>query len=111
MFTRIKGLAVWNPSHRKMQTCIVVSLLFFPGCFRIVGIQVLTSYKRSSLDSSRIETKSFKELHTLWYVLLRERNVLATQREERRRLGIGSRVDGVLNAKRGFRVSFFEYLF
>lgn len=31
--------------------------------------------------------------------------MLATQREERRRLGIGSRVDGVLNAKRGFRVS------
>jgi large subunit ribosomal protein L47 len=32
--------------------------------------------------------KSFKDLHTLWYVTLRERNLLATQREEARRAGI-----------------------
>ena len=32
--------------------------------------------------------KSFKDLHTLWYVTLRERNLLATQKEEARRAGI-----------------------
>ena len=29
--------------------------------------------------------KEFKELHQLWYVLVKERNVLYTQREEARR--------------------------
>ncbi|KAJ7459862.1 mitochondrial 39-S ribosomal protein L47 (MRP-L47)-domain-containing protein [Mycena latifolia] len=38
--------------------------------------------------ASELRLKSFKDLHTLWYVLVRERNLLATQREEMRRMGI-----------------------
>ncbi|POY75468.1 hypothetical protein BMF94_1370 [Rhodotorula taiwanensis] len=41
-----------------------------------------------SYSSAELRLKSFTELHQLWYVLLRERNVLLTQREEARRLRV-----------------------
>ncbi|KAJ7109733.1 mitochondrial 39-S ribosomal protein L47 (MRP-L47)-domain-containing protein [Mycena crocata] len=41
-----------------------------------------------SWEASELRLKSFKDLHTLWYVLLRELNLLATQREEMRRMGV-----------------------
>lgn len=56
-----------------------------------------------SWTTAELREKSFRDLHILWYVLLRERNVLATQREERRRLGLA--LDGELLTRRGFRVS------
>lgn len=37
--------------------------------------------------AEELRRKSFRDLHTLWYVVARERNLLATQREEARRLG------------------------
>ncbi|KAL0961149.1 hypothetical protein HGRIS_006121 [Hohenbuehelia grisea] len=41
-----------------------------------------------SWTAAELRLKSFQDLHTLWYVVLRERNLLATQLEEARRLGI-----------------------
>lgn len=58
-----------------------------------------------SWAASELRQKSFADLHTLWYVLLKELNVLATQREERRRLGISAKEGGELITKRAFRVS------
>lgn len=58
-----------------------------------------------SWTSKELRQKSFEDLHILWYKLIREKNVLATQREERRRLNIPSSYGGELITKRVFRVS------
>lgn len=39
-----------------------------------------------SWTAPELRRKSFEEMHALWYILLRERNVLLTQREEARRI-------------------------
>ncbi|KAI5122807.1 hypothetical protein M0805_000149 [Coniferiporia weirii] len=41
-----------------------------------------------SWNAVELRRKSFKDLHTLWYIVLRERNLLATQRAEAKRLGV-----------------------
>ncbi|KAH7913402.1 mitochondrial 39-S ribosomal protein L47 (MRP-L47)-domain-containing protein [Hygrophoropsis aurantiaca] len=59
-----------------------------------VGYETVESRDSIAEDSGRswkaieLRRKSFKDLHTLWYVLVRERNLLATQREEARRIGV-----------------------
>ncbi|KAF9475657.1 MRP-L47-domain-containing protein [Pholiota conissans] len=58
------------------------------------GYEVVDTPQESQLHSGRawqaaeLRNKSFKDLHTLWYVVLREKNLLATQKEEARRMGV-----------------------
>lgn len=44
-----------------------------------------------SWSAFELRRKSFEDLHKLWYVMVRERNVLLTQREEARRLRVDLR--------------------
>ncbi|KAG9119014.1 54S ribosomal protein L4 mitochondrial [Ceratobasidium sp. 392] len=54
----------------------------------LVPTHKTNDYSGRSWLASELRRKSFKDLHTLWYVLARERNLLATQTQESRRLEI-----------------------
>jgi len=49
-------------------------------------------YSGRAWSAAELRRKSFKDLHTLWYVVLRERNLLETQSLEAKRLGIASQL-------------------
>ena len=51
-------------------------------------MKIWFNYSGRSWKSYELRRKSFKDLHTLWYIVLRERNLLATQAAEGRRQGI-----------------------
>ncbi|KAF8755262.1 Mitochondrial 39-S ribosomal protein L47 (MRP-L47) [Rhizoctonia solani] len=57
----------------------------------IVPRHRVNDYSGRAWLASELRRKSFKDLHTLWYVLARERNLLATQAAEARRLNIQCR--------------------
>lgn len=57
-----------------------------------------------SWKAAELRRKSFKDLHTLWYVLVRERNLLAAQKEEARRIGV-SNPESLAGVKKAVQVS------
>ena len=71
--------------------------------FLFVGSLDMTTSAGRAWSAAELRRKSFRDLHTLWYVLLRERNLIATQMESYRRSSIGP--DVVVNVrKRDYQV-------
>ena len=63
----------------------------------------VTTFAGRAWTAAELRRKSFRDLHTLWYVLVRERNLIATQLELVRRSAISSGM--VMNVhKRGYQV-------
>ena len=100
------------------------------GFFRKINKDGVTTYDSIPFNSghklqfgrawtaAELRRKSFLDLHTLWYVLLRERNLCATQLEEGRRLGImrttlgdGNCLSNGRKVRRWSIIAFFLYVF
>jgi hypothetical protein len=62
-------------------------------------------------EAAELRRKNFKDLHTLWYVCVRERNLLATQRAEFRRLRIelSPQLTGLMDKDRRVRAYLFRF--
>ena len=56
-------------------------------------------------NAAELRRKSFRDLHTLWYVLVRERNLIATQMESYRRANVAFGIlENVQNRDRQVRL-------
>lgn len=55
------------------------------------SILSITNYLGRPWTARELRRKSFQDLHVLWYVLARERNLLATQRQTVARYGMKDR--------------------
>ncbi|KAJ2848763.1 54S ribosomal protein L4 mitochondrial [Coemansia erecta] len=58
---------------------------FFQGGERLPKVHQQTG---RAWAASELRQKSWEDLHKLWYLVLKERNVLASQNEEAKRLGV-----------------------
>ncbi|EMR09775.1 hypothetical protein PNEG_01959 [Pneumocystis murina B123] len=55
--------------------------------------------------ASELRLKSFDDLHRLWYICLKERNIIATQRHERRRLRIFTGIEEAIKRDKQVRLT------
>ncbi len=70
---------------------------------RACSIDVGLFLQGRAWSAAELRRKSFRDLHTLWYVLLRERNLIATQMETYRRASVPFGVLGNVE-KRAYQV-------
>lgn len=90
-------------------TTLLPSGACFPDKFRFILTYVGFFLLGRAWEAPELRRKSFKDLHTLWYVVLRERNLLATQAAEKRRLSTREDMNDRVKAANVCR--FYEYHF
>ena len=71
--------------------------------FSLWVASILTTFTGRSWTAAELRRKSFRDLHTLWYVLLRERNLIETQMECFRRSSVPTGMIANVH-KRGYQV-------
>ncbi|KAI7865400.1 mitochondrial 39-S ribosomal protein L47 (MRP-L47)-domain-containing protein [Spinellus fusiger] len=103
LFQRITRAVHWLPSVRSLstgRTLLAENTTQTPSVqstglyqfFENNAILPRQLWTGRSWKADELRAKSFDDLHKLWYVLLKERNLLATQRESARRLRLSDQI-------------------
>ncbi|KAJ2511958.1 54S ribosomal protein L4 mitochondrial, partial [Coemansia sp. RSA 2049] len=87
MFGRVTAITRQLSTRRATQNSLITRGLeeFFEGGERLPKKPEQTG---RAWAASELRLKSWEDLHKLWYVVLKERNILASQTEEANRLGV-----------------------
>jgi len=111
MVSSVKSQALTS-SERTNSRCLKLQNLgrFLQVCIHYIALlPPLNGPIGRSWKAAELRNKSFKDLHTLWYVSLREKNLMATQKEEVRRMGVTS-VEMQVPLEKVRRVRYFSSL-
>jgi hypothetical protein len=85
-FQNGQSLPIYDAENKEIYGtfCLVLSCLV---CHLPVLISFSSSLTGRAWKASELRLKDFEDLHRLWWVLVKERNLLETQAHEARRLG------------------------
>ncbi|PIN01356.1 hypothetical protein CDL12_26135 [Handroanthus impetiginosus] len=71
-----------NPDDEKLVVYVIFAFLGSLGCLQFYSEDALLfKWQNNYYKASELHLKSWDDLHKLWYVLLKEKNMVMTQRQ------------------------------